>query len=177
MAPRPTFRSAKQTSTRTILQYWQYIVNTPQWTHTGLGRVWIFWFELCFLSGFVCPENDLNPSAKEINLISFEFDSVPKQEKGRRKHFVMDCEFSWLSAKRIGDEHSHCCRASIVFDLEISAFTHTDETIQDGFDRLLKIGEGSYGVVYKAIERQTKRMVALKRIRLDQTSWVDDYFF
>lgn len=44
-----------------------------------------------------------------------------------------------------------------------------DETIEDGFEKLLKIGEGSYGVVYSAVDRRTKRKVALKRIRLDQS--------
>lgn len=45
----------------------------------------------------------------------------------------------------------------------------TDKSIEDGFEKLLKIGEGSYGVVYSAVDRKTKRKVALKRIRLDHS--------
>ena len=37
----------------------------------------------------------------------------------------------------------------------------------DNFSRVEKIGEGTYGVVYKAHDNSTGEMVALKRIRLD----------
>ena len=37
----------------------------------------------------------------------------------------------------------------------------------DGFERLEKIGEGTYGVVYKARIKDTGKLVALKKIRLD----------
>ncbi len=37
----------------------------------------------------------------------------------------------------------------------------------DAFERLEKIGEGTYGVVYKARVRETGKVVALKKIRLD----------
>lgn len=40
----------------------------------------------------------------------------------------------------------------------------------DAFVRLEKIGEGTYGVVYKAKNRETGGTVALKKIRLD--TWV-----
>lgn len=36
------------------------------------------------------------------------------------------------------------------------------------FERLDKIGEGTYGVVYKAREIGTDKMIALKKIRLEQ---------
>jgi len=37
----------------------------------------------------------------------------------------------------------------------------------DRYEKLQKIGEGTYGVVYKAKDRQTSRMIALKKIRLE----------
>ncbi|XP_053674175.1 cyclin-dependent kinase 2 [Anopheles nili] len=39
-----------------------------------------------------------------------------------------------------------------------------------GYDRVEKIGEGTYGVVYKAKDIQGQKYVALKRIRLDSES-------
>lgn len=38
----------------------------------------------------------------------------------------------------------------------------------DRYEKLGKIGEGTYGVVYKARELNTGRMIALKKIRLEQ---------
>ena len=37
----------------------------------------------------------------------------------------------------------------------------------DKYDKREKIGEGTYGVVYKARERATGELIALKKIRLD----------
>jgi serine/threonine protein kinase len=37
----------------------------------------------------------------------------------------------------------------------------------ENFQKLEKIGEGTYGVVYKAKHVETGRVVALKKIRLD----------
>lgn len=37
----------------------------------------------------------------------------------------------------------------------------------DNYQKLEKIGEGSYGVVYKAKHRLTGNLVALKKIRLE----------
>ena len=37
----------------------------------------------------------------------------------------------------------------------------------DGFHKIEKIGEGTYGIVYKALDKVTGKMVALKKIRLD----------
>ena len=38
------------------------------------------------------------------------------------------------------------------------------------FQKLEKIGEGTYGVVYKALDRVTNQYVALKKIRLETES-------
>lgn len=37
----------------------------------------------------------------------------------------------------------------------------------DNFQKVEKIGEGTYGVVYKARDKITGQFVALKKIRLD----------
>ena len=37
----------------------------------------------------------------------------------------------------------------------------------DGYLKIDKIGEGTYGIVYKAKNRSTGRLVALKKIRLE----------
>jgi serine/threonine protein kinase len=36
------------------------------------------------------------------------------------------------------------------------------------YEKVEKIGEGTYGVVYKARDRDTKEIIALKKIRLEQ---------
>ncbi len=41
------------------------------------------------------------------------------------------------------------------------------EDRMDKFERLEKIGEGTYGVVYKARVKESGMSVALKKIRLD----------
>jgi cyclin-dependent kinase len=42
------------------------------------------------------------------------------------------------------------------------------------YEKLEKIGEGTYGKVYKARERNTGRLVALKKTRLEVSQ--DTYF-
>lgn len=40
-------------------------------------------------------------------------------------------------------------------------------SIKERYDKIEKVGEGTYGVVYKARDNQTKEIVALKKIRLE----------
>ena len=42
-----------------------------------------------------------------------------------------------------------------------------DESSMESFQKIEKIGEGTYGVVYKAKEKVSGKHVALKKIRLD----------
>ena len=37
----------------------------------------------------------------------------------------------------------------------------------DQFQKIEKIGEGTYGIVYKAKDKETGNLVALKKIRLE----------
>jgi cyclin-dependent kinase 2 len=36
------------------------------------------------------------------------------------------------------------------------------------YQKVEKIGEGTYGVVYKAVDKQSNSVIALKKIRLEQ---------
>lgn len=46
------------------------------------------------------------------------------------------------------------------------------ETKMDDFFKIEKIGEGTYGVVYKARHKKTGRLVAMKKIRyVDNRNW------
>jgi len=40
-------------------------------------------------------------------------------------------------------------------------------SIKERYEKLEKVGEGTYGVVYKSRDTQTKEIVALKKIRLE----------
>ena len=40
-------------------------------------------------------------------------------------------------------------------------------SVSDDYEKLEKIGEGTYGVVYKARSKKTGQLVAMKKIRLE----------
>lgn len=40
-------------------------------------------------------------------------------------------------------------------------------SINVNYDKLEQIGEGTYGVVYKALDKQTGKFVALKKVRME----------
>ncbi|KAJ2362760.1 Cell division protein kinase 1, partial [Coemansia sp. RSA 2607] len=43
----------------------------------------------------------------------------------------------------------------------------TDNKLADRYEKLDKVGEGTYGVVYKARDTKTNSIVAMKKIRLE----------
>ena len=47
---------------------------------------------------------------------------------------------------------------------------HTTKSIKnlEKYERLEKLGEGTYGVVYKALNKETGELVAIKKIRLEK---------
>jgi len=44
---------------------------------------------------------------------------------------------------------------------------NSQKKIEENFNKIEKIGEGSYGIVYKAKDKTNGQLVALKKIRLD----------
>ncbi|KAF9977354.1 Cyclin-dependent kinase 10 [Actinomortierella ambigua] len=42
--------------------------------------------------------------------------------------------------------------------------------VVDDFEKLNKVGEGTYGIVYRARDKKTKEIVALKRVRMERES-------
>ena len=49
-----------------------------------------------------------------------------------------------------------------------AAATNTVVSAMDAFEKLEKVGEGTYGKVYRARERATGKIVALKKTRLHE---------
>jgi cyclin-dependent kinase 2 len=47
-------------------------------------------------------------------------------------------------------------------------FSFIIQELMDQYEKVEKIGEGTYGVVYKARDKVTNETIALKKIRLEQ---------
>ena len=47
-------------------------------------------------------------------------------------------------------------------------FTGILRSVND-YEKLNRVGEGTYGVVYRARHKKTDKIVALKRVRMDDT--------
>ncbi|XP_050539861.1 uncharacterized protein LOC126904679 [Daktulosphaira vitifoliae] len=45
-----------------------------------------------------------------------------------------------------------------------------NESVSTKYDKLEQIGEGTYGVVYKALDRETGKYVALKKVRMESST-------
>ena len=74
---------------------------------------------------------------------------------------------SLLSVQNLVEPYSMCTLRLVFVNLKTNNSTKMTEHEDDGYLKINKIGEGTYGVVYKARNRSTGRMVALKKIRLE----------
>lgn len=48
--------------------------------------------------------------------------------------------------------------------MELNEFDSVDQKILEKYELVLKIGQGAYGVVWKAIDKITRKFVAIKKI-------------
>lgn len=64
----------------------------------------------------------------------------------------------------------HCHRESstIVMQMTLTDSASLNFNLCVQYEKLDKVGEGTYGVVYKARDRTTGDIIALKKIRLEQ---------
>lgn len=60
-----------------------------------------------------------------------------------------------------------CGEQRLLLDLQARHGSAVSKTTMDRYSKIEKIGEGTYGVVYKAKDLNTDEFVALKKIRLE----------
>ena len=72
--------------------------------------------------------------------------------------------------KGLGDEQLDLIEKANIFELDEEKaiykrrIEYIDPTILNKYETLQKVGKGAYGIVWKALEKQTKRVVAIKKI-------------
>jgi serine/threonine protein kinase len=62
-------------------------------------------------------------------------------------------------------EHQNAARQQNVVRRNTTPFHHT-KSIKN-FQKICKIGNGTYGVVYKALDQATGEYVAIKKVKMD----------
>ena len=72
--------------------------------------------------------------------------------------------------KGLGDARLDMCEKANIFELNEEQLRvkqkieMIDVTIMQKYETISRLGKGAYGIVWKAIEKQTKRIVAIKKI-------------
>lgn len=67
------------------------------------------------------------------------------------------------------DKDRRVSRSAAKKDSSADVEMMTTEECDVRFDRKEKLGEGTYGIVYKAVDKTSHEVVALKKIRLEHT--------
>ena len=74
--------------------------------------------------------------------------------------------FSRMRSEVFSKSRGNFSRLEVIKFIWVSSFCEATMSIED-YVKLEKIGEGTYGVVYKARNKKTGRFAALKKIRLE----------
>jgi serine/threonine protein kinase len=54
----------------------------------------------------------------------------------------------------------------------IRALSHSCRNINDVYDKVNYVSQGTYGLVFKAINKQTNELVAVKQVKLDDSNGI-----